>query len=206
MTFLKREAPSLLTLLFVAAASLAAYPWLPLRIPVHWGIDGTADTYAPRDWAVLLNPAGTFLVYGFFFFVRYADRARTSRLQDLGLFEPLRHGAVLFFGFCHALALGSGLGWVRPDVNLLPATVCFFTLVAGGYVPAMPLGSITRLLSAVRIETTADSRSALAWVLAFTGAAGLVGACAGRLLWLGSVLVAAIGIALLRRRYPEPSS
>jgi len=222
---LKQEAPSLLALAAAALISLAAYPWLPNRIPVHWGIDGAADTYASRHWAVLLNPAGMLLVYFFFLFVRYGEKTKTSRLTELGLFEPLRHGAVIFFGFTHALAIGSGLNLISKDLNFLAAGSSFLLLLFGislrcmgnpGAVrqPDDPTYArspftlekvlrtfVDRCLRGLRVAPSGAGRSSFAWIPVFTGVAGLVGACVGRRHWLWALMVAAIGAVLLRHRY-----
>lgn len=203
MTFLRREAVSLLSILLAASLSLLAYPWLPPRVLTHWGIYGTADAFAPRNWAVVLNPAGMVVAYGFFAFVRYADKSRAARLQELGIFDPLRHGAVLFFGFAHALAMGTGLGWVDPGVNFLIASASFFVLLVGRSPHLIPTEALNRFLGALNVATTDDARSAFFLVPTFAGSAGLLGACIGPLQWLGGVLVLAIGIVLLRRRHPE---
>lgn len=49
----------LVSLLLIAAGliySLALYPTLPALIPMHWGIDGRVDGWAPKRWGAFFGP------------------------------------------------------------------------------------------------------------------------------------------------------
>ena len=48
--------------LFTAASSAVAAPWLPARVPVHWGLDGQPDRWGSRWELLLLGPGMLLLV------------------------------------------------------------------------------------------------------------------------------------------------
>src|SRR5512140_2686155 len=47
---------ALVAFLASAAASLAIWPRLPERVPIHWGLDGQPDRWGSPLGAVLLGP------------------------------------------------------------------------------------------------------------------------------------------------------
>ncbi len=55
----RRQAALWSTLLAVGMLVLSAalYPWLPDQLPIHWGLDGHADGWAPKAVAIVLGPA-----------------------------------------------------------------------------------------------------------------------------------------------------
>lgn len=119
MSLLTKSLPPLLTIVLSGALSLLAYPYLDSQIPVHWGATGNVSTYADRDVAVFLNPAGACIVFLFFLVIPYVDRRRVGQLKRIGLYVPLRNIAIFGFSYAHLLGVGIGTGLLPNHANLL---------------------------------------------------------------------------------------
>ena len=126
MTALTKHWPPLLAIALCTLGGLAATPFLPQRIPVHWGIDGTISSYTGKTIGVYLNPAGMAVAYLFFSMIPHTDKRRVRELREIGIYEPLRNTAVYAFGFAQVLALGISLGVVRESANYLIGLACIF--------------------------------------------------------------------------------
>jgi hypothetical protein len=116
---LQRDATAIVAILIGLAASVLSYASLPTFVPVHWNITGQIDKELPRELAAWLYPAAMALVYVFFRLIPFADRNRVRQLREIGVYDLLRTGAVLLFGYGHALVLGIGLGWASRQANFL---------------------------------------------------------------------------------------
>ena len=119
MTILTKHWPPLLAILLGLLGGFLSLPYLPSRIPVHWGIDGNISTYTDKSFGVYLNPAGMIVAYVFFTLIPYTDKRRVRDLRDIGVYEPLRNTAVYTFGFAQILVLGISLGIINPSSNYL---------------------------------------------------------------------------------------
>jgi immunity protein, SdpI family len=56
---------SIAAILAVCALGLSLYPSLPARIPIHWNLDGAADAFGAKSWAVAMHvavPVGVYLL------------------------------------------------------------------------------------------------------------------------------------------------
>ncbi|HAA74839.1 TPA: hypothetical protein DCE37_06960 [Candidatus Latescibacteria bacterium] len=133
MNILTKQWPPLLTLLLCGVGGHLAVPYLPKRIPVHWGIDGSVSAHASREIGVFLNPAAMVVAYLFFTLIPYSDKRRVRDLRELGVYEPLRNTAVYVFALSQILSLGIGLGILHDQTNYLAAAVCLvFALISNG--------------------------------------------------------------------------
>ena len=124
MTILTRHWPPLLAIILGLLGGFLSLPYLPSRIPVHWGIDGAVSTYTNKAIGVYLNPAGMMVSYIFFTLIPYSDKRRVRDLREIGLYEPLRNTAVYTFGFAQLLVLGISHGIVNESANYLIGLAC----------------------------------------------------------------------------------
>ncbi len=79
------------------AASVAVYPWLPARVPIHFDLAGRADGFAPRAVGAFLLP-GTMLVM---LAIARARAGATAFVLSL---------VTAFFAGLHVLVLRAALG------------------------------------------------------------------------------------------------
>jgi uncharacterized membrane protein len=130
MTILTKHWPPLLAIFVCLLGGFLCLPYLPSRIPVHWGIDGSISTYTNKSFGVYLNPAGMIVAYVFFTLIPYTDKRRVRDLRDIGVYEPLRNTAVYTFGFAQILVLGISLGVINPSTNFLIGMISLLLILA----------------------------------------------------------------------------
>jgi uncharacterized membrane protein len=112
-----------------ALVAVALYPWLPERLPIHWGIDGRPDGWGHKSWAAFIGPLGmstlqlggrflpaqrifpeVLLAVGLLFLHFHAMTLLGGLYPALDLARPLIAGLLLCFA-----VLGNILGKVRPN-------------------------------------------------------------------------------------------
>lgn len=102
-----------------------------LRLPVHWGVDGTADGFAGK-WEALLMPAGLVAAMSllFFFLPKLEPRSKgLERSQGLYLWG---WAAILLLGVAIQLVtISEALGWGIPAAHLIFGTVGVVLILIG---------------------------------------------------------------------------
>ena len=202
MSLLQRDLVPLAAILLALTGSYLAYDHLPAYIPVHWGIDGRIDGYSPKRFGVYLNPGVMAIVFIFFRLIPYADKNRVRQLREIGIYDPLRNGAVLLFGYAHLLVLGIGLRWTSPRANFLIGGISLLVLFAGDAIQTRKPARFDRLLRRLGIAPSDPARRRVHRSLSFSGICGLAGTFTGRaqILWL--LLPLLFGLFHTRRRFP----
>ncbi len=183
--YLRQDSLSLVTILLAALLSFLSFDALPQRIPIRWGIDGSIVDYTYKKWGAYRYPEFMALIYFFFKLIPKIDRGRVNQLQDVGLYDPLRHGAVLIFAFNHLLSIGIGLAWISAEANYLIGAFSLLILLAGCY-GIRNMGVLDRTLEFLGTFSNSESRNRFSVGLIIAGALGMVGTSTGRLqiLWL----------------------
>lgn len=102
------------------AASLAVYTRLPELVPVHWGLDGSVDGYAPRLVFSALFPALMLLVPTLAaIFGRYAPRSENLRRSAAATGTAIVCTAVMLLaGHMAILAFALGVAVDMPKVSV----------------------------------------------------------------------------------------
>ncbi len=123
----------LLALAVMIGLSAWAAPNLPDRVPVHWGIDGTADRYGSRLEALIAMPLVT-LGLGLLFAVLPSVEPRRRHLEESArAYNAVWIMALLALVGGHAIILLSGLGRQVPVPSIALAGVGALLLVLGNY-------------------------------------------------------------------------
>lgn len=78
---MKMDRISLGMILAVLLATLAAYPWLPSRVPYHWDFTGRNDAMGPT-WVVLIPVAVAIAVYLLFAWLPKTDRSGNLQSRE----------------------------------------------------------------------------------------------------------------------------
>jgi uncharacterized membrane protein len=118
-----------LTLLAWAAA-LAAYPYLPEKVPIHWNIRGEVDGYGPKQWAVFVTPIAMLALWALFRALPWLSPKSFTLDTFRGTYEFAVALTMGLLAYIHGLTLWAA--WAGPiDVGrALVAGLClFFTLL-----------------------------------------------------------------------------
>ncbi|MBB27326.1 MAG: hypothetical protein CME25_00255 [Gemmatimonadetes bacterium] len=206
MSMLDRDRYVLLTILLCFAGSFVLYDHLPHLLPIHWGIDGHINRELPKDPAAYLYPGAMVLVFIFFRLIPFVDRNRVRQLREIGLYNPLRNGAVYFFAYCQILVLGIGIDLFSDRANILVGTASLICLFGGIHfkescIPELGLSTLNRL----GVSHSKESGRFVCAALLISGASGLFGTLTGlyQPLWLTLPLVSSLFLG--RRRFPKES-
>lgn len=116
--------------LAVWAAALAAYPYLPDKIPIHWNIRGEVDNYGQKTWAVFLMPVAIVALWGLFRLLPWLSPKSFTLDTFRGTYEFIAALTLGLLAYIHALMLWAA--WAGPvDVSrpLLAGMCLFFTLL-----------------------------------------------------------------------------
>lgn len=125
------------------AAALCAFPFMPERVPIHWGIDGTADGFASRGVAVSLG-LGLTLGVGALTLALLRRRVRTDQEESANEADARATTMLACLGSVssvHLVALGAQAG-VLAERHV--AQLCLLGLSAALVVLGNVLGRVPR--------------------------------------------------------------
>ncbi|MFB3921402.1 MAG: SdpI family protein [Terriglobia bacterium] len=115
----------------VLAATLIAYPHLPLRVPTHWNARGEIDGYSARWTLLVMIPGIMSLMLGLFALLPWLSpkhfEVDSFRLTYLYLMLV----TVAFLAYVHALILMAGLGHARHTGEAIGGGVCVLFMLLG---------------------------------------------------------------------------
>ncbi len=201
MSLLQNNRIVLAAILISLAASYLCYDALPSRIPVHWGIDGRIDKHMPKQIGAYLYPGAMVLIFTFFRLIPYADRGRVRQLREIGLYDPLRNGAVYLFFYSHTQALGIGLDLISPHANFILGSLSLVCLLAGNHLRTTHPDAFLALLPRLGLSQTA--LNSVCTSLVASGALGLIGTATNVLQAAWLTLPLLFTYLLARRRFPS---
>jgi uncharacterized membrane protein len=112
---------------------VAAISWtrVPERIPVHWGIDGSADRYGGRVEGVLLLPliaAGLYLLLRFL--PRFDPRRANYALGD-GVYDLIRFAMLVLLAVLYAVTIFIAMGYALDMTRIVSLLVGGLFVVIG---------------------------------------------------------------------------
>ena len=127
-----------LPLALVAAAflmSAVAYPRLPERMPVHWGLDGTADRYGSRLEGAFLLPVVMLAMWGLMRGLPRIDPRRANYAKFADTYDLMITSVLALFALMHAAVIGIALGWPVSIGRLAPALIGLLFVMIGNALP-----------------------------------------------------------------------
>lgn len=181
------------------------YDHLPPRVPIHWGIDGYINRELSRDPGAFLYPGAMVIVFIFFRLIPFVDRNRVGQLRQIGLYNPLRNGAVFFFAYCQILVLGIGLDFFSRRANILVGTLSLACLLGGHHFRNRFPEGVKNLLSRLSLCNSDESTSYISTAFVCSGICGLLGTLVGFVQPLWLFLPLTFGLLFARRRFPSDS-
>lgn len=117
------------------AATLALYGQLPQQVPIHWGMQGTADGYGPRAHLIglALVPVGIHLMM---LLLPKIDPKKENYARFGRVYAILRMTMVLFFVLMQGITLYAALAPAPPQPGrLILAAVGLLLCVTGNFMP-----------------------------------------------------------------------
>ena len=145
------------------------------------------------------------IVFVFFRLIPFVDRNRVGQLRQIGLYNPLRNGAVYFFAYCQILVLGIGLDLFSRQANLLVGTLSLACLLGGLHFHNRFPDGLMNVLSRVSLSGSDESASYISSAFVFSGICGILGTLVGYVQPVWLFLPLAAGLMLARRRFPSDS-
>jgi uncharacterized membrane protein len=153
------------------ATALAAYPYLPQQVPIHWNIRGEIDGYGDKTWATFCCPAMMVGLLLLFRLLPWLSPKSFSLDTFRGTYEFV---VVLMMGlmaYIHGLMLWAAFG-ERVDVSrALVGGICLFFALLGNV-----LGKVRRNFF-VGVRTPWTLASERVWIDTHRLAARLFVAC-----------------------------
>ncbi len=108
--------PFLLYSVAVVAAMLVVSAWAWVRlpaggeIPIHWGMDGKANGFAPKELGLLLVPGLALLISGVFAAIPSLEPRRANLEQSRTAYGLIWAAAITLMGGLHAVSVAVALG------------------------------------------------------------------------------------------------
>ncbi len=153
----RSELPQLVFIAAMFLAAIAAWPFAPDRLPVHWNLQGEVDGYAGKATGLLLVPAITLGIYLLLLWLPRIDPRYANYVRFEGTYLAIRVTLVMFLTLLYGATLLAAFG--QPiDVGLV------ISLGVGGLF--VVLGSLVHRLQPnwfVGIRTPWTLSSDLAW-------------------------------------------
>jgi uncharacterized membrane protein len=131
MKFGKFELASLALVLSSFAAVAILYQRLPDIVPVHWGLSGEANRFAPKPWGPFIGPIMSAALFTIFLTLPYIS-PKGFRIEPFSRVYRIIQLTVQIFLFVLLLAqLLTGIGFAVPIRRVAMASTGVFIIVLG---------------------------------------------------------------------------
>ncbi len=171
---------------------ISAWAWGQLpddaQMPIHWGIDGQADGFAPKGIALALLPLTGLLLLGLFAVLPSIEPRRTNFERSMKLYSVVWIGVMALLVAIHVAMIAVALGNDLPMDRLVVGGVGLMFVAIGNFLPK------TRSTFLMGIRTPWTLTSERSW--AKTHRLGGFGFVALGLLMIGMGIIEATGVAL----------
>ena len=119
--------------------ALSAWAWTQLpadaSIPIHWGIDGQANGYAPKLVGLLLLPAITIGIAALFAVIPRVEPRRANLERSSTAYRATWIGVVTLMGVIQAAIVAAALGATFEVDRVVLVGVGALFIVIGNYLP-----------------------------------------------------------------------
>jgi uncharacterized membrane protein len=124
-----------LVVVLAAAMSVVAYPRMPERVPVHWGISGEPDRWGTRFEGVLLFPVMIVGAWALLRFLPRIDPRAPNFAKMRSTYDFAVNATLTLLLVVHGMVLASGLGYAVPVRRLTPVLVGALFAALGNVLP-----------------------------------------------------------------------
>ena len=118
---------------------LSAWAWTQLpadaSIPIHWGVDGQANGFAPKPIGLFLLPAITIAITALFAVIPRVEPRRANLERSGTAYRATWVAVVTLMGVIHAAAIAAALGTQFDITRVVLSGVGALFVVIGNYLP-----------------------------------------------------------------------
>lgn len=129
--------PGVIASAVVMAAMLAASVWawdkVPDSVPVHFGLDGTADRYGSKWEALLIMPGVVALIGAIMAVVPLIDPRKNNLARSSGFYYAVWYGELAVMSVAHAGILAAAMGAVSNVGQWIAIAVGGLFVLLGNY-------------------------------------------------------------------------
>jgi uncharacterized membrane protein len=122
-----------------AMTVLSVWAWTQLpagaQIPIHWGLDGRVDGYAPREIGVFLLPLLTAGIAALLAVIPRFEPRRANLERSRKAYAAIWIAVVSLLGAVHALSIALALGAALDMSRLILIGAGLVLVVIGNYLP-----------------------------------------------------------------------
>lgn len=120
-------------------AALSAWAWGQVpddaQLPIHWGIDGQADGFAPKGIALAMLPVIALLVGALLAILPAIEPRRTNLERSMKLYNAVWVAVMALFVGIHGAAIAIALGSDLPMDRFILGAVGLMFVVIGNFLP-----------------------------------------------------------------------
>jgi uncharacterized membrane protein len=124
-----------------AMTILSAWAWTQLpagaQVPIHWGIDGHVDGYAPKEIGLLLLPLLTLGIAALLAVIPRFEPRRANLERSGKAYAAIWITVVTLLGAVHILSVAVALGAVLDVSRLILIGAGVMFVVIGNYLPTV---------------------------------------------------------------------
>ncbi len=123
---------TLVHLSYLLIINIVAFPHMPNRVPVHWGINGEPNRYGSRmeQMVMAVLPFVIFIVINY---LPSIDPKRESYKKHAGAYSIINFVVIMFISVMNLIGLFSALGYHVPFQKVVPALIGILFIVLGNY-------------------------------------------------------------------------
>lgn len=122
----------------MAIGGLAAYPTLPQRIPLHWGLSGIDRWGTKSIWFVLFAPLVTVALWALMLCAPRFDPKGRNVLRSPGAYIILADVIACFFAFLQAILIAAAYDPAIATGRIITAGVGVLFVLLGNWLPRVP--------------------------------------------------------------------
>lgn len=135
---LKKEWPSFVLLAYPFLLTLLAWDRLPDHIPIHWNLEGEADSFAGKGHEVFFMPLINVGVWLLLFMLPRIDPRRHHYLRHPKAFRTIRLAIVFVLVVLNCISLYIAIGYNIDMVTVLYYLLLLLFLVLGNSIVSIP--------------------------------------------------------------------
>lgn len=123
---------SIIIAIAVLVINLIVFPFLPNKVPVHWGLNGDVDRYGSKMEQLIMGGIPLILVI-FFHFIPSIDPKKQSFKLHSKAYSIVNLMVIIFISGTNLLAISSALGYNMHFSVTIPILLGILFIVMGNY-------------------------------------------------------------------------
>ena len=126
-----------IAIIIMLGFSAWAWPQIPdgARVPIHWGLDGQPNGWAPKWVALLISPAIGAVLAIVFGVIPMIEPRRSNLARSSGFYLTAWAGAMVVLAVVHIVAVSLALGATVDIGRVVAIVVGLLYLVIGNFLP-----------------------------------------------------------------------